>query len=179
MARIRSLKPSIWADERFSEVGRDARLLFIGMISHADDDGRLVASASSLLGAIYPHDDPNAKQVEKWRAELVAVGLIEVYQHGKGTYAHLIGWANHQYIQKRMKSTLPPPPVRDESGSGPVAVTDGHQPGSGPEVEVDMEGEMDMEVEPHPSFGRSSGLDLDPASHVRPCGNVDNQAVAS
>lgn len=110
MARIRSVKPSIWTDERFIDLSRDARLLFLGMISHADDDGRLVASAPALIGAIFPHDDVTVRQVEKWRDETASSGLAVVYSVGRGTYVSLPGWYKHQRIQKRMPSTLPPPP---------------------------------------------------------------------
>lgn len=110
MARIRTIKPTIWTDERFIELTVGARLLLIGMISHADDEGRLVASTSALIGAVYPHDEISPKQVERWRDEIAAVGLAEVYQHGKGTYANLPGFTRHQVINKRTRSTLPAPP---------------------------------------------------------------------
>ncbi|MCU1592438.1 MAG: hypothetical protein JWP11_3694 [Frankiales bacterium] len=113
MARIRSIKPSIWTDERFIDLGRDARLLFLGMISHADDAGRLVASGAALIGAVFPHDDISPRNVEKWRDEIATSGLITVYRAGRGTYAHLHGWHRHQRIQKPQPSTLPAPPVSD------------------------------------------------------------------
>ncbi len=113
MARIRSIKPSIWTDERFIELSRDARLLFIGMVSHSDDAGRIVASGAALIGAVFPHDDLTPKQVEKWRDEIGKTGLILIYEAGRGTYAALPGWRRHQRIQKPQPSTLPPPPVTD------------------------------------------------------------------
>jgi hypothetical protein len=117
MARIRSLKPSIWSDEAFIELSRDARLLCIGMISHSDDDGRIVASAPALIGAIYPHDDVTIKQVEKWRNEIDRAGLITVYFVGRGTYAAFPNWHKHQRIQKRFPSVLPEPPGQLELGA--------------------------------------------------------------
>ncbi len=123
MARIRSLKPSVWTDERFIDLSRDARLLFIGMVSQADDDGRFVASGAALIGALFPHDDLSPKTVEKWRDEISATGLIQVYRHGRGTYAALPGWRKHQRIQKPQQSSLPAPPEsrtqsRTESRTG-------------------------------------------------------------
>lgn len=115
MARIRSLKPSIWTDERFIACSRDARLLFVGMISHADDEGRLVASSAALLGIVYPHDAVTTKQVEKWRDELASIGLVRLYTVGRGTYAALPGYGKHQRIPKRFPSVLPMPPESTES----------------------------------------------------------------
>lgn len=56
MARIRTLKPSVWRDKAFCSVSRDARLLFIGLISNADDEGRFEADPELLRAAIYPRD---------------------------------------------------------------------------------------------------------------------------
>lgn len=68
MARRRFVHPAIWSDGRIQEMTRDERLLFVGMITLQDDEGRLVASPVSLRGAIYPEDKglTDAK-VEKWR----------------------------------------------------------------------------------------------------------------
>lgn len=118
MPRIRSLKPSIWSDERFIDLKRDARLLCIGMISHADDDGRLVASGPALIGAIFPHDtDITVRQVERWRDQIADTGLIDVYAVGRGTYASFPNWRKHQRIQKRFPSVLPEPPGQMELGA--------------------------------------------------------------
>lgn len=123
MPRIRSVKPHIWSDDRVGGVSRDARLLFVGMITQADDEGRLVASGSSLLGSIYPYDDVTPKQVERWRDELADVGLVRVYTVGRASYAELASWGKHQRIQKRQPSSLPGPPDVDEyaTSTRPVA----------------------------------------------------------
>lgn len=110
MARIRSIKPSIWSDQRFVELSLNARLLCLGMISNADDDGRLIASGVSLIGAVFPHDDLSPKTVEKWRDEIAETGLVTVYRQGKGTYAAFPKWDRHQVIRKHLASTLPTPP---------------------------------------------------------------------
>lgn len=117
MARIRTLKPSIWSDESFITLTRDARLLCIGMISHADDAGRIIASGPALIGAIYPHDNITARQIEKWRDEIAATGLAVVYTVGQGTYAHFPNWRRHQRIQKPYPSVLPEPPGQMELGA--------------------------------------------------------------
>lgn len=111
MARIRSIKPSIWSDQRFTNLTLNARLLCLGMISNADDDGRIIASGASLIGAIFPHDDLTTRAVEKWRDEISTTGLIVVYVQGKGTYAYFPKYAKHQLIRKHMASTLPKPPT--------------------------------------------------------------------
>ena len=47
MARIRTVKPDIWTDEKFVELSPLARLLFIGLWNFADDEGREVGPGQS------------------------------------------------------------------------------------------------------------------------------------
>lgn len=158
MARIRTIKPTIWTDDAFIELSRDARLLCIGMITQADDDGRLIASPSALIGAIYPHDDVTPKQVEKWRNEIASSGIVRLYQEGRATYAVFPKWNSHQVINKRSKSTLPAPPpshtdtttvTAPTTGATPVVIPHRPRGDSRPEVEVgSRREEREVEVEP-------------------------------
>ncbi len=109
MARIRSIKPTIWTDQRFISLSRDARLLCIGMISHADDEGRLVASAAKLAGDVFPADNLRPAQITAWRDEIAATGLVEVYTVGRVEYARFLKWSKHQRISKPQPSILPAP----------------------------------------------------------------------
>lgn len=109
MARIRTVKPSIWTDERFIRLSRDARLLCIGMISHADDEGRLLATATRLAGDIFPADDLKPAQVLRWRAEVERTGMVRIYTVGGVEYAVFPRWKKHQRISKPQPSTLPGP----------------------------------------------------------------------
>jgi hypothetical protein len=45
MARIRTIKPEFWTDEKIVECSFEARLMFIGMFNFADDKGNLVREA--------------------------------------------------------------------------------------------------------------------------------------
>lgn len=149
MARIRSVKPSIWSDERFIELSRDARLLFLGMISNADDAGRLVASGVALIGAVFPHDKVTITQVEKWRDEIATTGLAVVYASGRGTFASLPGYPKHQRIQKKQPSSLPPPPG-SENGSENEYTTgyeNESRTRSRTSSDTETEGETDRETE--------------------------------
>ncbi len=109
MARIRSIKPTIWTDERFIGLSRDARLLCIGMISHADDQGRLLATATKLAGDIFPVDDLKPSVVLSWRREIEESGLVTVYKVRGVEYAEFPRWGKHQRISKPQPSILPAP----------------------------------------------------------------------
>ncbi len=48
------IDPSIWADEDFGRLSSDAKVMFIGMISNADDEGRLPGDSIYLSATIFP-----------------------------------------------------------------------------------------------------------------------------
>lgn len=110
MARIRSLKPSIWGDDKFAGLSRDARLLAIGLISVADDAGRFIASPVAIGGAVYPHDELSVAMIRKWRDEVAASCLIQLYRVAGREYGWFPNWKRHQRINRPSPSVLPPPP---------------------------------------------------------------------
>lgn len=110
MARIRSIKPSLWGDEKVARLSRDARLLFVGLISSADDHGRFLASPQVINGYVFPHDDLPPAKIRKWLDEIAATGLIVLYQPNGLQYGALPHWGDHQRISHPQPSTIPPPP---------------------------------------------------------------------
>ena len=52
MARKRMLSPDIWESESFSSLSDLSKIVFISIISHADDEGRGKASASHQESAL-------------------------------------------------------------------------------------------------------------------------------
>lgn len=110
MARIRSIKPSIWGDERFAGLSRDARLLALGLISNADDAGRFIASPTAIAGAVFPHDELSPATIRKWRDEIARRGLIQLYKIGGLDYGWFPNWKKHQVINRPSPSVLPAPP---------------------------------------------------------------------
>lgn len=107
MARIRSIKPSIWTDQRFIRLSRDERLLCLGMISHADDEGRLFASPTKLAGDVFPADEIKPALIRSWRDAIATVGLIDVYTVDGTEYAEFPRWTKHQRISHPQASALP------------------------------------------------------------------------
>lgn len=131
MARIRTLKPEIWADEKVGHVSRDARVLFLGLITMADDEGRILGLPAVILGHVFPYDQDAPRKLARWLDELVDVGLVIRYEVDGTPYMWLRGW-HHQRIEKRGRSILPPPPDGavscGRSGSDPGTLRDGSLP---------------------------------------------------
>lgn len=108
MARIRSIKPDFWADEKLATVSRDARLLFIGLISMADDEGRMRGNPAFVRSSIFPYDDD--LDIRVLLAELSAKALVHLYVDSGQAFLHVRNFARHQRIDKPSKSVLPAPP---------------------------------------------------------------------
>jgi hypothetical protein len=75
MARIRSIKPEFWTDEKLTECSLSARLFFIGTWNFADDKGNLQASAKRLKMQIFPADNIDCQPLLD---ELITHGLLNV-----------------------------------------------------------------------------------------------------
>lgn len=113
MARIRTIKPAFWGSPEAAGMSRDARLLTIGLISYSDDDGRFLANFAAISGHVYPNDaDITPRKLTRWLDEVVASGMVELYEVRGVQYGYFPSWAQHQVINKRTKSALPLPPPR-------------------------------------------------------------------
>ncbi len=129
--RIRTIKPETWQDEKVGQLSRDARLLFIGLITMADDEGRLRAIPSLILGHVYPYDSVPAAKLQRWLCEVEASGLGSRYEVGGVPYFALAGWRKHQKINRPSASKLPPPPheqVTEDSVNDPGDITEASPP---------------------------------------------------
>ena len=107
--RIRTLKPETWQDEKIGQLSRDARLLFVVVITLADDEGRFRCLPSVILGHGFPYDRDAGRKLPGWMRELLALDLIRVYVVDGVEYGELPNWKRHQRINRAQASVLPPP----------------------------------------------------------------------
>ena len=117
---IRSIKADLCDDETLGACTRDARYLFVGLITRVDDYGRFRANPALVRSRVYPYDDDvtNA-DVTRWLAELVARGRIQLYEHDGQAYGVIAKWDKHQRIDNAAKSEFPPPPTADDTTTDP------------------------------------------------------------
>lgn len=111
MARIRTMKPSFWGSPEAASMSRDARLLTLGLISAADDDGRFLASTAAVHGAVFPNDSIAPTTLRRWMAEVEEVGMVHIYKAGCVEYGVFPSWHKHQVIDRYTASLLPAPDV--------------------------------------------------------------------
>lgn len=111
MARKRLISPEIWESQSFGELTILAKILFIGMISQADDDGKGILSAQFLKSRILPYNKAiRIADVDKALKEIghkTSTIYYEVY--GKKYYI-FENWQKWQMINCPTPSKLPDPP---------------------------------------------------------------------
>lgn len=90
---------------------RDERLMFVGIITIADDEGRLAASPAALQGAVYPNDhDVTPRLVRKWRDGIVEkLANVQLYVHEGVEFISLRRWERYQKPSHPSPSKLPKP----------------------------------------------------------------------
>lgn len=125
MARKRMIDPSFWEDEKLGTLEPTARLLFMGLISQADDDGRLKGHPSLLRSLIFPYDESiTIAHIESWLILLADKerSLIARYEVDNQKYIWVRNFKKHQTINKPQKSKLPS--YQDSYGIDTVVVHD-------------------------------------------------------
>lgn len=114
MARIRSVKPEFFQDQDIAvEVpNRDARLLYIGLWTLADEHGRLRADPAWIKGQVYAYDDDITPEVVTNLIDmLVASGRAVRYRVRSSDYLFLPKLDEHQRLEpEKVPSRLPEPP---------------------------------------------------------------------
>lgn len=110
MARIRTIKPSFWADDKVASLNWEERLLLVGLISFADDAGRFVATTSAISGYVFPLDEVPTAKLKRMLAAIAKTGIVSIYTVNGRQYGYLPRWRKHQVISKPQRSQLPEPP---------------------------------------------------------------------
>lgn len=128
MARIRSIKPEFFTDEKVGECSPNARLLFIGTWVFADDHGNLDRSARQLKAQVFPYD---TTEVEPLLQELLRSGMLREYEVDSRKFLHINGFGDHQKIDKPSKPRVPLP--EDSPNASGVVDEDSTTPRSGEE----------------------------------------------
>lgn len=104
MARIRTIKPEFWTDDKLTECSMSARLLFIGTWNFADDSGNLDRSPKQIKARVFPADNVDCEPLLQ---ELIGHGMLTEYAVNDKTYLHIQGFTKHQVINRPSKPSCP------------------------------------------------------------------------
>jgi len=107
MARARNIKPSFFTNEQLAECSSWARLLFIGLWTIADREGKLEDRPKRIKIELLPYDDCN---VDELLDELHGQELIIRYEVEGNKYILIPRFVKHQNPhQKEMARDYPYP----------------------------------------------------------------------
>ncbi len=97
MPRRRMIDPDFWNDSRIKRLPPVERLFFIGMISHADDEGRLLADPAFLRSKVFPYDDYSLEDIESMRDHILATNPnVHLYENSGEAYIFFSQWSRYQ-----------------------------------------------------------------------------------
>lgn len=105
MARIRTIKPDFWTDEKIgTSLKRDERLLFIGLWNLADDQGVLKSSAAYIKGQLFSYDEElRTTTVTSWLTSLEKALMIVPFILNGESYYIIRTFQDHQLINRPSK----------------------------------------------------------------------------
>lgn len=107
MPRARNIKPAFFTNEELVELPMSDRLLFIGLWTLADREGRLEDRPKRIKMSLFPADDIN---VDEALSRLREVGFIQRYQVDSKGYIQIQNFAKHQNPHhKEAPSNIPCP----------------------------------------------------------------------
>lgn len=121
MPRIRSMKPEFFSDEKLARLDPVTRLLFLGLVSMADDAGRLVDVAKVIEAFVFPFEDRSA-DVHDGVKQLCDIGRIVRGTTGSGQrIIEIVNFTRHQRIDRPNLARALPEIVDYDKVSKPFA----------------------------------------------------------
>ena len=107
MARSRNIKPGFFTNDDLAECPVEARLLFAGLWTVADREGRGEDRPKKIKVLVLPFDDVN---VDSLMQALHDKGFIRRYEVDGDRYFQVMNWAKHQNPHhKEIASVIPAP----------------------------------------------------------------------
>lgn len=129
MARSRNIKPGFFQNEVLAEMEFSTRLLFIGLWTEADRDGKLEDRPRKIKMAIFPADNVD---VDKMLTTLHNGELITRYRSGALSLIKINKWAKHQSPHHTEKQSILPDNVESPVNNATLTVKERDQDGGNP-----------------------------------------------
>jgi len=104
------IDPAIWEDEEFGKLSMAGKVLFIGLFSNADDEGRIRANTAYIKSTIFMYDTTDIQTIELLLVEVTkTMKSVRLYEVDGKQYIQLLNWNEYQKQHKDriQSSTLP------------------------------------------------------------------------
>lgn len=188
MARKRMISPEMWESQSFGNLSSPlSKLIFVGLISLADDEGKGILKPQFIKSKLLPYDEKTRiTDIEQSIREICAEMSIIPYEVDGKQFYKLTNWSEWQYIKKPSPSKIPNPPmsgvggdiasaaqVRNEYGtsSPPVRNKDG--------IEDEEEKEYEKEYEERDARAREVLSSLEAIGCVVDCDISDDLNISA
>ena len=114
MARIRTIKPSMFSSLTVCAWPFEVRWTFAGLFTYLDDKGRGLDETRLVKAELYPLDDRiTPKKVDEHLALIASSGPLCRYKVAGQGYMHIVSWREHQRVNRPTPSRIPPCPKHD------------------------------------------------------------------
>jgi hypothetical protein len=138
VARARNIKPGFFTNDELVELPFATRLLFIGLWTIADREGRIVDRPKKIKMEIFPADDVDCDQA---LSDLAAAGFITRYQADGLKVIEIANFAKHQAPHSTEKDSALPDlegfyTVNERNKSGGITGKSKKEKASAPESNV-------------------------------------------
>lgn len=108
MARKRMIDPNIWQSEDFSKLSTLGKLVFIGLFSLADDEGRGRSNPVYLKSTLFPYEESiRSADIDKTLSEISSNMSVIFYSCDGSSYYSLYNWKSWQKIDRPTESKIP------------------------------------------------------------------------
>ncbi len=125
---MRTLKPGFFTNDLLAEIKPLGRLLFAGLWTIADREGRLEDRAKKIKAEILPYDNCD---VNNLLAELERFGFILRYKIEEARFIQILNFTKHQSPHiKEPPSIIPPPTQLEQQDDLPVEPDEAKEPGA-------------------------------------------------
>lgn len=108
MARKRMIDPNIWQSEDFSKLSTLGKIVFIGLFSLADDEGRGRCNPVYLKSTLFPYEENiRSTDIDKTLSEISSNMSVIFYSCDGSNYYSLYNWYTWQKIDRPSESKIP------------------------------------------------------------------------
>ncbi|WP_238925071.1 hypothetical protein [Achromobacter insuavis] len=130
MARARNIKPGFFTNEDLVELDFGTRILFAGLWTLADREGRLEDRPKKIKIGVFPADNVD---IEVMLQELNRCNFIKRYEANGEKYIQIVSWHKHQSPHHTEKASVIPSEdgsltVKDRKDAGEPPKDDGGNP---------------------------------------------------
>jgi hypothetical protein len=94
MARGRLINTCLWTSKKVAAFSLRHRLLWVGLITTADDQGRGRAEPGIIVGKVFPFEEISHEEIQQALDDFAGAGMIQLYtvEGGKDLYQIMKWW---------------------------------------------------------------------------------------